>query len=185
MTEATERLGEILRDGDRLGTRYERRLAHPPAEVWRALTESEHLRAWFPADIVGERRTGAEIRLRFWPESVDRAAAEIDAAGVDLDDPELPGRILTWDPPRVFEFLWDDEHLRFDVIEDGTGTRLLCTVWFGRPGPRDHSGTAAGYHVCLDALRDSLDAGPGGIPDPARIMALEGRYGELIAQASS
>ena len=31
----TNRLGEILRDGDRYGLRYERRLRHPPEKVWR------------------------------------------------------------------------------------------------------------------------------------------------------
>ncbi|WP_432420569.1 SRPBCC domain-containing protein [Nocardia carnea] len=52
-------------------------LAHPPAKVWRALTESEHLRHWFPADILGERRAGAEVRFRLWPESVEQAAGEL------------------------------------------------------------------------------------------------------------
>ncbi|UMG93452.1 SRPBCC domain-containing protein [Nocardioides sp. TF02-7] len=50
---AADRTGVLLRDGDRVGLRFERRLAHPPEKVWRALTESEHLRHWFPADIVG------------------------------------------------------------------------------------------------------------------------------------
>lgn len=180
MTEVTERLGEVLHDGERVGTRYERALAHPPAKVWRALTESEHLRYWFPADILGERRTGAELRIRFWPESIEQAGAELAEAGIDSDDAVLPGRILTWDPPRVFEFLWDDEQLRFELLPDGPGTRLLCTVWFGTPGPRGFPGTAAGYHVCLDALADSLASGSGGLPDPETIAALERRYADFL-----
>ncbi|MGW1739459.1 SRPBCC domain-containing protein [Nocardia sp. NPDC001965] len=180
MTDTTQRLGEILRDGDRVGTRYERELAHPPEKVWRALTESEHLRHWFPADILGERRAGAAVRFRFWPEAVERADTELAEAGVDTEDPELPGRILTWEPPRLFEFLWDDEHLLFEIVPEGTGSRLLCTVWFGTPGPHGISGTAAGYHACLDALGASLDTGSGGVPEPESILALEGRYAEII-----
>ncbi|MGA6206097.1 SRPBCC domain-containing protein [Nocardia testacea] len=180
MTDATRRLGEILRDGDRVGTRYERDLAHPPEKVWRALTESEHLRHWFPADIIGERRAGAEVRFRFWPEAVDRASEELIESGVAPDDPVLPGRILTWEPPRLFEFLWDDEHLLFEIEPRDAGSRLLCTVWFGTPGPHGISGTAAGYHVCLDALVDLLDTGSGDEPDRALILALERRYAEVI-----
>ncbi|MGW6331311.1 SRPBCC domain-containing protein [Nocardia rhamnosiphila] len=180
MTDVTQRLGEVLRDGDRVGTRYERLLAHPPEKVWRALTESEHLRHWFPADILGERRPGAEVRFRFWPETVERAGEELTEVGVAPEDPVLPGRILAWEPPRLFEFLWDDEHLLFEIVPDAAGSRLLCTVWFGTPGPHGIPGTAAGYHVCLDALVDSLDTGSSGEPDRALIRALERRYAGII-----
>ncbi|WP_040790731.1 SRPBCC domain-containing protein [Nocardia paucivorans] len=178
MTQSTERLGDVLRDGDRIGVRYERHMAHPPTKVWRALTESEHLRHWFPADIIGERRAGADIRLRFWPESVKQADTQLEQVGVDTEDPVLPGRILTWDPPRIFEFLWDTEHLRFELIPVETGTRLICTVLLGEPGPHGPEGTAAGYHICLDALRDLLDTGSTDIPDTDTIAELERRYTE-------
>ncbi|GAB2681728.1 SRPBCC domain-containing protein [Nocardia goodfellowii] len=185
MTDVDQRLGDILRDDDRVGIRYERMLAHPPAKVWRALTESEHLRHWFPADILGERHTGAELRFRFWPEAVEHADTELTEAGVDLDDPELPGRILTWEPPRIFEFLWDDEHLRFEILAEGAGSRLLCTVWFGTPGPHGLPGTAAGYHFCLDALVEALDGRSVGYPDPEVSAALERRYAEVIGTTSA
>lgn len=174
------RLGEVLRDGDRTGLRYERRLAHPPEKVWRALTESEHLRHWFPADIVGERRAGAPLRLRFWPESVAHGRAELEAAGIDLDDAVLPGEVVVWDPPRVFELTWDNDRLRYELEPDGAGTRLVFTTWLlGEQGPKGVPGTAAGYHVCLDALAGLLDAGSSPEPDGAAIRALEERYAEL------
>ncbi|MEV0247112.1 SRPBCC domain-containing protein [Nocardia sp. NPDC050712] len=179
-----QRLGDILRDGERVGIRYERTLAHPPAKVWRALTESEHLRHWFPADILGERRAGAEIRFRFWPETVEHAAAELTEVGVDVEDPELPGKILTWEPPRLFELLWDDEHLRFEITPDAAGSRLLCTVWFGAPGPHGIPGTAAGYHFCLDALADTLDDRISEMPEPELVAELERRYAEEIDTAA-
>lgn len=179
------RLGEILRDGERVGARYERVLAHPPAKVWRALTESEHLRHWFPADIIGERRAGAEVRFRFWPETAEQAAAELAELEIDPDDPELPGRILTWDPPHLFEILWDDEQLRFELAAAGDGTRLLCTVWFGRRQPSGLEGTAVGYHVCLDELVRFVAGAPGESPDPDTIATLRRRYAETVDTTSA
>jgi hypothetical protein len=45
--------------------RFERRLAHPPEKVWRALTEPDQLRQWFPTDIEGERKLGAKLLFVF------------------------------------------------------------------------------------------------------------------------
>ncbi|MDO9173662.1 MAG: SRPBCC domain-containing protein, partial [Actinomycetota bacterium] len=78
-------LGEVLRDGDTFGLRYERTLRHSPERVWRALTESDQLQHWLPVDIVGERREGAEITAPFWQAVVDK---------YEIADATLPGRIL-------------------------------------------------------------------------------------------
>jgi len=37
--------------GGRWRLRFTRTLDHPPEKVWRAITEPEHLRAWFPQRI--------------------------------------------------------------------------------------------------------------------------------------
>ena len=49
-------LGTLTRQGDRWMLTFTRRLAHPREKVWRAVTEPEHLAAWYPQEIVGERR---------------------------------------------------------------------------------------------------------------------------------
>ena len=36
-------MGEVLRDGERVGLRYVRRFSHPVERVWSALTESDQL----------------------------------------------------------------------------------------------------------------------------------------------
>ena len=56
-------LGSLTRQGDRWMLTFTRRLAHPREKVWRAVTEPEHLAAWYPQEIVGERRAGAPLRL--------------------------------------------------------------------------------------------------------------------------
>jgi hypothetical protein len=45
--------------------RFERRLGHPVETVWPAVTEPEHLDAWFPTTIDGLRSAGARLRLTF------------------------------------------------------------------------------------------------------------------------
>ena len=136
------RLGEILHDGDTVGLRYERHLSHPPERVWRAITESDQLRHWLPVDIVGARRVGAEGRAAFWPDVV---------AKYHIDQPELPARILAWDPPRTFSWMWDRDTLIFELHPTNNGTRLVFTTWVVDTTAGVDK-TAAGYHVCLDQL---------------------------------
>lgn len=142
----TGRLGQLVRDGDQLGLRFERHLAHPPERVWRALTESDQLHHWMPCDIVGLRHEGAEIDVPFWPEV---------AAKYEIPDPVLHGRILTWDPRRTFSWLWDTDTLIFELEPTATGTRLVLTTWITQGPTVDQ--IAAGYHVCFVQLERLLD----------------------------
>jgi uncharacterized protein YndB with AHSA1/START domain len=129
--------------------RFVRHLAHRPEKVWRAITESEHLGAWFPADIVGPRETGATIELPFWP-------AHVEAYGIPT--PVLDGQILVWQPPEVFELMWSTDRLRFELAPDGDGTTLTFTTWLSDAG-KGAEQTAAGYHLCFDQLAELLDTG--------------------------
>jgi uncharacterized protein YndB with AHSA1/START domain len=167
-------LGAVIRDGDRTGLRYLRTLRHPPERVWQALTQSQHLASWMPADLVGERRAGATIAVRFWPEIV---------AKYGIEDPSLPGRILVWNPPRVLEWTWDVDLLRWELEPLSDGTELTFTTWLGESdaegdGDGDLVPTAAGYHLCLDhliALLDGEQPAPIAHADP---VPVEARYRE-------
>ena len=44
----------------RYSLRIERELSHPAEKVWRALTERNLLKQWFPADVEGEWTVGVE-----------------------------------------------------------------------------------------------------------------------------
>ncbi len=171
---STERLGQILRDRGRYGLRYERRLGHPPEKVWRALTESDSLRHWMPADMVGERRTGADLVFPFWPAHVERF-------GIPADQVALAGRMLAWEPPRLLEYSWDVDLLRFELEPDGDGTRLVFTTWLGETDQYPADGTAAGYHVALDQLVELLDTGTVALPViDVPLGDLEQRYAALL-----
>lgn len=138
----------VLQDGDRLGLRFERRLPHPPERVWRALTESEHLRHWMPVDIVGPREAGADIELPFWPDHVEV---------YDIDEPVLTGRIEVWEPPRLFQWTWGGDVLRFELVPVADGTQLTFATWFADPDRAGAASAAGGYQVCLDHLARLLD----------------------------
>lgn len=166
-------LGELLRDGDRLGLRFVRHFSHPAARVWRALTESDQLRYWLPCDIVGERRVGAAITLPFWPAQVEQ---------YEIEESTLTGHIEIWDPVQVFQWTWDGDVLRFELEETGSGTTLTFTTWLGDPDPEGAVNVASGYHVCFEELRRLVDTGTG-LPLPeadAAAQALRPVYADRL-----
>jgi hypothetical protein len=67
---------------------FVRRLAHPPARVWTALTEPDHLAAWFPAAIEGDRAAGAKLPEPCRPDGLlesDRMRQVLAAHGRSAD----------------------------------------------------------------------------------------------------
>jgi uncharacterized protein YndB with AHSA1/START domain len=126
--------GVLDNSAGRATVRFTRRLDHPPATVWRALTEPGHLAAWFPTTIDGERATGAKLSFAFR----------------DVDMPPMDGEMLAFDPPSLLELIWGDEHLRFELSADGIGTLLRFTASFDELGRAARDG--AGWHSCLDLL---------------------------------
>jgi uncharacterized protein YndB with AHSA1/START domain len=135
-------LGTLERAGERWRLTYVRDLQHPPTTVWRAITEPEHLRAWFPSDIEGDRAAGAKLRFPFREE----------------EGPTLEGEMLVFDEPRLLELRWGDDLLRFELEAVGGGCRLTFVNTFDEQGRAARD--AAGWHVCLDALAAALDRGP-------------------------
>ena len=78
---------------------FVRRLHHPIEKVWRALTETEHMKAWFPDEMVGERRAGAP--LKFISEQMNET---------------YEGEMLVFEPQSVMELQWGPTNkLRVEV----------------------------------------------------------------------
>jgi uncharacterized protein YndB with AHSA1/START domain len=129
--------------------RFERRLAHPPEKVWRAVTEPAELAHWFPAAIEGDRKVGAKLRF-------------IHPGG---EGPTLEGEVTEFDPPRVFAYTWGESLLRLELRPDGEGCILVFSQTFDeRPSAASF---AVGWESCLDALAKALDGTPVGqlMPD--------------------
>ncbi|MGN9786168.1 SRPBCC family protein [Nonomuraea sp. ZG12] len=131
-----------IRPDGRTILHLERRLPHPLDKVWRAITQPEHLKHWFPAEmtIAGDR-----VSYEFGPD----------------------GRVTELDPPRVFAHTWGDDELRWEVRPDGDGSVLVLTHTFG-----DRFGAAsfaAGWHTCVAALLALLDDRRPTTPDTAQL----------------
>jgi uncharacterized protein YndB with AHSA1/START domain len=130
--------------GPKPGVRLERHLADPPTVVWRAITEREQLKAWFPCDVVvegGRWEVGAAITFPFPAEVIDMT---------------LTGTVLAVDEPRTLSYTWGEDVLSFELHQEGDGTRLVLTDqlragWAAR--------NAAGWDDCLDRL-EGLPAEP-------------------------
>ena len=124
--------------------RIDRRLRHPVENVWRAITEPSELGHWFPTEVEVDLVVGGKVRfIELSPEY-----------------PDLDGVVTDLDPPRLFAYTWDDDHLRWDLRPDGDGTLLTLTHTFG-----DVYGAgsfASGWTGCLDVLERRLDGAPDG-----------------------
>ena len=134
--------GELHTTNEPWRVTFSRRLAHTPEHVWAAITEPEHLDAWFPTRIVGDRAAGAPLRFEFR-----------NGEGEDFE-----GEMLAFEPPRQLALRWGDEILRFDIRPDGDGSVLDVDVSFDDKGKAARD--AAGWHVCLDNLGAHLDGAP-------------------------
>ena len=94
MTDAT-----LLTDGARPAVRLERHLPDPPAVVWRALTEREQLRSWFPCDLIldgGRWEVGATITFPFPPEVMDMTLTGEVVQKVDVAPQYFGEGIVNW-----------------------------------------------------------------------------------------
>jgi uncharacterized protein YndB with AHSA1/START domain len=134
--------GTLEQAGDRWRLRFTRRLGHPPEKVWSAITEPEHLEAWFPDRIVvGEWTVGAPLRF------------EHDGGAFD-------GEVLAVDPPSLLEFSWGTDTIRLEIAPEAGGSTLTLLDTFDEYGKAARD--AAGWHTCLDALEAHLggDASP-------------------------
>lgn len=117
-----------------------RDLRHPPALVWEALTDPAHLTEWAPFD--------ADRSLA--------AVGPVKLSTAGMPAPQVSESAVTRaEAPRLLEYSWGGQDLRWELEPFGGGTRL--TLWHAIDR-RFIAWGAAGWHVCLDVL-DRLLAG--------------------------
>lgn len=167
---ADQHLGLIERHDDHTTLRFRRSLAHEPEKVWRALTESEHLRWWMPADMIGERAAGATVEMIFWPDLVEKTGLEPDAG---------TATIRVWDPPQVFEWLWQGSLIRFELTPTAPGCLLELSVEIETADPDTIVDNAGGYHLWMAHLSTLLDDGSTPPIADANPQNLQDRYRAL------
>lgn len=155
-----------MRDGQLTETdgtwrlRFTRVLPHAPEKVWRALTEDEHLEAWFPTTIEGDRASGAALRFEHR----------------DADLPAMEGEMIACEPPSLLEFTWGEDTLRFQLAPHEAGTELTLIDTLAERGKAARDG--AGWHVCLDRLGYHLEGAEPPWTSPDRWRQVHGSYVE-------
>jgi uncharacterized protein YndB with AHSA1/START domain len=130
----------------RFALRFQRRLAHLPAVVWQAITEVAQLRLWF-VEILDYDRSQLEF------------AAGARLTYVPQGGPDMPidsGEVIRFEPPRLLEYTWGAEVLRWELSPDGEkGCRLVFTNIVDDPGTA--ASVAPGWHIGLDKLSALLN----------------------------
>jgi uncharacterized protein YndB with AHSA1/START domain len=133
---------EIHKEGEQWTLVVVRELRHPPAKVWRALTDPAHLREWAPFDADKSLGAAGAVKLT----TVGMPSATVSESQVKRAE-----------EPRLLEYSWGEQNLRWELEPAGNGTRL--TLWHNIDR-RFISMGAAGWHICLDVLDHLLQGEP-------------------------
>ena len=112
-----------------------RELRHSPEKVWEAITDPAHLREWAPFEADGSLGTaGRTVKL-----------TTVGAPGPHITET----RVTRADAPKLLEYGWGNNDMRWELEAFGAGTRLTLLASIDR---RFISWGAAGWHICFDVL---------------------------------
>ena len=132
---------QVRKDGENWTLVLVRQLRHSPEKVWQALTDPAHLHEWAPFDADG---------------SLGSAGRTVKLTTVGTPKPHVTETTVTRaDAPRVLEYNWGGQDIRWELEALSGGTRL--TLWHNIDRHFISMG-AAGWHICFDVL-DRLLAG--------------------------
>lgn len=147
-------IGTVVVQGSKATLVFRRRLARPPEAVRRVLTDPSELSNWYMTKAMIEKKEGGAIDFIAGPSRL-----------------HVTGRILTWDPQRVFEYEWkvaprpelqfgEDAVISWELSKDGEGTMLHLEH------RRLNSHTAVGFALGTRSFLNRLEAQLGNRPLP-------------------
>jgi uncharacterized protein YndB with AHSA1/START domain len=158
----------VDKEGDKWTLVVVRELRHSPASVWQALTAPEQLREWAPFEADGSLAT---------------AGNTVKLSTVGAPKPMVSETIVARaEAPKVLEFRWGANDLRWQLEPSGGGTRL--TLWTNLDRRWIPMG-AAGWHICFDVLELLLGGHPLGRiagPDAMKVSGFQRLTGEYAQQ---
>jgi uncharacterized protein YndB with AHSA1/START domain len=147
---------EVKKDGDKWTLVLARDLRHPPALVWEALTDPAQLTQWAPFDASRSLATVGPVKLSTF----------------GVPEPNVAeSQVTRAEPPRLLEYSWGGNDLRWQLEPQGGGTRL--TLWHNIDR-RFIAWGAAGWQICFDVLDRLLGGQPIGRIAGPETMKLEG-----------
>ena len=134
---------QVKKDGEKWTLILVRELRHAPEKVWQALTDPAQLHEWAPFEADGSLAT---------------VGATVNFSTVGGPKPHVTEtKVRLADKPRLLEYNWGDQELRWELEGLGGGTRL--TLW-QNIDRRYISMGAAGWHICFDVLDHLLSGTP-------------------------
>ena len=126
---------QVRKDGEKWTLILTRQVRHSPDKVWQALTDPAHLREWAPFEADGSLATvGSTVKLT----TVGAPTPQVSET-----------KVTRADAPKVLEYKWGAQDLRWELEASGGGTRL--TLWHNIDRRFIAMG-AAGWHICFDVL---------------------------------
>ena len=131
---------QVRKEGEKWTLILVRELRHSPEKVWQALTDPAHLREWAPFETAESLGTVGTVKLTW----------------VGTTKP-LETRVTRAEAPKVLEYNWGGNDIRWELEAFGAGTRL--TLWHNIDR-RFISMGAAGWHICFDVLDRLLSGTP-------------------------
>lgn len=134
---------EIQHTDDTWTLVFVRDLRHPPEKVWAALTRRDQLSAWAPF-----------VAARDLDSPGDAVLTMIDGDACE----EMPAAVLRVEAPRLLEYTWGEDVLRWELAPHLSGTTLTL-----RHTMKDRDmlpKIAAGWHLCLVVAERLLDGTP-------------------------
>jgi uncharacterized protein YndB with AHSA1/START domain len=134
-----------LPEGERWTLVFVRELRHPPEKVWAALTRADELAGWAPftADRDLDRTGDATLTM------IDGEVAE-----------PLPASVTRVEPPRLLEYTWGEDQLRWELEAVGPAGPTRLTLRHTLTDREWLPKVAAGWHLCLDVAERRLDGAP-------------------------
>jgi uncharacterized protein YndB with AHSA1/START domain len=136
---------QVRKDGESWTLILVRELRHSPEKVWQALTDPAQLREWAPFEADGNLGTvGTTAKLT----TVAAPTPQVSET-----------KVTRADAPKVLEYNWGGNDLRWELEAFGVGTRL--TLWHNIDR-RFIAWGAAGWHICFDVLDHLLNGTPVG-----------------------
>jgi uncharacterized protein YndB with AHSA1/START domain len=133
---------KVQKDGEKWTLIVVRELRHSPALVWQALTDPAQLAEWAPFEPDRNLSTPGPLKL----------------STVGMPGSQVTETIVTRaEAPRLLEYSWGGNDLRWEIEPFGGGTRL--TLWHNIDRGFISWG-AAGWHICLDVMERFLSGEP-------------------------
>jgi uncharacterized protein YndB with AHSA1/START domain len=169
--------GRLAGDGAFVTLTFQRSYRHTIEHVWDAVATADGVRAWLLCEQVSiDGRAGGRIEMISGPARYHSS-----------------GKILTWEPPRIFEYEWtvapvpemphgERAVFRYELNADGEWTHLVVTI--NHLTRATAGGFLPGMHAFLDRLEAELDGAA--LPEWIRRFGeLQGDYQEWTGDAAT